>query len=498
MKFLVQARDLTEVKTDLLVVNFMDGKIESKSFAEKVDKKLDGLISKIIKNEKLLGKVLETKLVHTHGKIPAEYVLLVGLGSKEKFTLDTARKIAARVAQIAPTISAKHITSAVHGGQLEKFSHAELAQVLVEGFILATYKFQKYKQPSKEDFFIDEVAFLCPDKEAVSDVKKGLMRGEQIGKAICLARDMVNLPGQDMTPLLMAKQAKALKGIKTKVMLTPALKQLGMGSFLGVGQGSANPPAFIEMHYKPSSSSKSKSPKKVVLVGKGVTFDSGGYSLKPPKYMETMKDDMAGGAAVIALMSLLPVLAPNVEVWGLVAAAENMVDAKAIRPGDVLKAMNGKTIEVLNTDAEGRLTLADACHYGSLKKPDYMIDAATLTGACLVAVGDRISAIMGNDEELIKKLIAAGQKTGENLWQLPLHEEYKEELKSPIADLKNIGGPYGGSINGGLFIQEFVGKTKWAHIDIAGPAWTDRPRDYETKGGTGCMVRTFLEFLESL
>lgn len=492
MQFSVQTRDLTTIKTDLLVVNMHDGKLNPHSLASQVDKKLKGALSVLIKKEKFEGKNGQSKLINTFGKIPASYVLLMGLGDKKNFTLEIARKIGGVIARTALSIRASHVTTAAHGGHLGLASKGECAQAVCEGMALASYKFLLYKKEPKDSAFIKEVAILCPDKSKVSEVKKGIQRAEALIDGVCLARDLVNTPALDMKPLDLARAAKSLKGVQTKVFSLAQIKKLKMGSYLAVSQGSIHPPAFIQMHYKP----KGKAKKRIALVGKGVTFDSGGLSLKPPKYMETMKDDMSGSAAVIGLMSVIARLKPKVEVYGFVAATENMPDAMAIRPGDVVRAMNGKTIEILNTDAEGRLTLADACHYANSKKPDYMIDLATLTGACLVALGDRISAILSNDKELTKKLIDCGEKTGEKLWELPLAEEYKEELKSPIADLKNVGGSYGGTINGGLFIQEFVGKTKWAHLDIAGPAWTEKTAGYETRGGTGVMVRTLAEFLD--
>lgn len=491
MKFSVETRDLTKVKTDLLVVNMHDGKVDSHSFANKIDKKLGGELRKVIKKEKFEGKVGQTKLINTHGKISAPYVLVLGLGDKKKFDLEVVRRGGGKIARVAKEIHATHVTTAAHGGHLDTYSKRECAQAVVEGMLLGTYHFAPYLKKSKDAFAIKQVAILCPDKTKIKEVKKGIERGELVSQGTSLARDLINTPACDMTPVQLSRAAKFLKGVRTKVLLTPQIKRLKMGAYLGVAQGAVNPPAFIEMHYKPSGKPK----KKIALIGKGVTFDSGGLSIKPAKFMETMKDDMSAAAAVIGLMSIISRLKPKVEVWGFVAAAENAVDARSIRPGDIVRAMNGKTIEVLNTDAEGRLTLADALHYASQKKPDYMVDMATLTGACVVALGERYSAIMGNDQELMDQLIKVGNLTGEKLWQLPLAEEYKSELKSPIADLKNIGGNYAGTITAALFLREFVGSYKWAHLDIAGPSWTDKPLEYETRGATGVMVRSLAEWL---
>ncbi|OGP08123.1 MAG: hypothetical protein A2048_00430 [Deltaproteobacteria bacterium GWA2_45_12] len=494
MRFTVETRDFQTLKTHLLVLNMHDGEVDTHSFLGKLDKKTGGFIKQVLKQEKFEGKAGQTKLINTWKKLSADYVLIVGLGEKKNFNLEIVRKASASAYQTALQIRASKIVTAAHGGHLGVFSKGECVQAVVEGMGLAAYQFSRYKKLPKDSPTVEEVALLCPDPKKVAEVKRGLERGELVAQGARLARDLINTPAADMAPFDLAKMAQGLKGIKTVVYKEPQIRAMKMGAYLGVAQGSIHPPAFIEMHYKPTGSAK----KKVVIIGKGVTFDSGGLSLKPPKSMETMKDDMSGAAAVIGLMSVIAQLKPKVEVWGLVAAAENMPDAKSQRPGDVVTASNGKTIEVLNTDAEGRLTLADALVYAQKKNPHYTIDLATLTGACLVALGDRISAIMGNDKKLVDTLISCGLKTGEKLWELPLADEYKNDLKSPIADLKNIGGPYGGTINGGLFLQEFVGSMKWAHLDIAGPSWTDAPREYEKKGGTGVMVRTLAEFLEKL
>lgn len=491
MQLKIETKDLTTIKTDLLVVNIHDGKLDSSSLAAKVDKKLGGLIKQIISNENFTGATLSTKLIHTQGKIPASKVLVVGLGEEKKFESLITRRIGGLIIRMAKELKATHITTAIHGGLFKNVSKADCAQALAEGLYLGDYQFTRYKKGTPNP--VKEIVLLCPDKKQVAAVTKAANRGKDLAKAVSFSRDLVNTPGHDMTPLNLAKAAQGLPGVKTKIYHLAEIKKMKMGSYLGVAMGStANPPAFIEMHYKPATKAK----KTVVLIGKGVTFDSGGLSLKPPKFMETMKDDMAGAAAVIGLMSVISKLKPKVEVWGLVAATENMPDGHAIRPGDVITAMNGKTIEVLNTDAEGRLTLADALCHAQKKKPDIVIDMATLTGACLVALGNDIAAIMGNDDGLVEDLRSCAKKTAEPLWPLPLVEDYRKELDSPIADLKNIGGAYAGTITAGLFLQEFVGDFKWAHIDIAGPSWTDKPREFESRGGTGCMVRLLADFLD--
>ena len=301
-----------------------------------------------------------------------------------------------------------------------------------------------------------------------------------------------------MNPERLAEEAKKVHSgsVSVKVYETKDMEKLGMGGILGVGVGGAVPPRFVELIYKPSGKTK----KVVALVGKGITFDSGGLSLKPAASMETMKDDMSGAAAVLGVMSVLSELKFPVEVRGYLAIAENMPGGRAQKPGDVLKTFNGKTIEVLNTDAEGRLVLSDALAYACSKKPDVVIDIATLTGACVIALGHRISAIMTNTPALFKSIKAAGELSGEKFWELPLEKEYQPDVKSKIADVQNIGRRRGeaGTIIGGLFLQEFVDDRPWAHMDIAGPSWTDSDQPYCPTGATGHPVRTLLHYLQSL
>lgn len=494
MKFSVSTGDASKAKSDLMMV-LVNKEFEKDQSFKSLDKKLGSLLTQLLKRESFEGKWGQSKVVVSHKKIPAIYAGVFGLGAKDKIEYECLRKAGGRISKIASQLKTKKITLGLKLGNLALKDSTKIAQALGEGIILATYEFLRYKKKSKNSFHLEEVSFIVDDSKKISFFKKGFEKAQVLGAGIFLARDLINTTANHMTPMELAKSARGLRGVRTRILGSSEIKRLKMGSYLGVAQGSKNPPAFIEMHYKPQGKPKTH----VAFVGKGITFDSGGLSLKPPKQMETMKDDMSGAAAVIGLMSVISRLAPKVSVWGYVAAAENMPDASAIRPGDIITSMKGKTIEVLNTDAEGRLTLIDAMTYAQKRKPVYMIDCATLTGACLVALGDRISGIMGNDEKLIESLIACGKDAGEKMWQLPLAEDYKDELKSPIADYKNVGAGYGGTITAGLFLQEFVEpKVKWAHIDIAGPSWSDKPRDYESIGGTGVLVRTYAEFLERL
>lgn len=488
MKWLIQDTEPTQVKTDLVVIFAEQNTWETNPHFQKWNTFLQNLVFETLKKEKFKAKEMESRTFTMAGK-PALNLLVLGIGEKKgDDQLQILRRLAAKSVKLAQGLKATHITFVLP--ELANVAAHDISYSLAEGAKLATYGFYRYKKKPEESVEIETALIVTPQALAAS-VETGVKKAELTTEGVFLARDLINTPACDMTPIELGKVASKIKGVSVKVHSLAEIQKLKMGSFLGVALGSTqNPPVLIEMHYAPKNAKK-----KILLIGKGVTFDSGGLSLKPPKSMETMKDDMSAAASVIALMSLMERLSPNVEVWALVAATENMPDGHALRPGDVITSMKGKTIEVLNTDAEGRLTLADAIEFGLEKKPDLIIDMATLTGACLVALGQLYAGLLGNDQKLADELMACGNKVGEKMWPLPLAEEYKEELKSPIADLKNVGGSYGGTITAALFLQEFVGKTPWAHIDIAGPSWTEKPREYETVGGTGFMVRTLVEFL---
>lgn len=490
MKISAQKSDILSFKGDLIAAGLHDGKIATDTPLGAIDKKLKGEIAELIKKENFKGAPGQAKLIYVKGRLTPSYVLIVGLGDAKKFTLDVARKCGASIQSAARQVGAHSAAAEIAGAGLNGLSAAECAQAITEGALLNSYAFSRYKK--QEPAALKSLALIVGEKTSVLAIGKAVTTAELLAEGVCLARDMINTPASDMTPKTLADQAKKSRGVTTRVHDLNAIRRMKMGSFLSVAQGSTkNPPYFIEMHYRP----KGKAKKRVAIIGKGVTFDTGGYSIKPAKSMETMKDDMSGAAAVISVMSIISRLSPDVEVSAYVAATENMVDGFAQRPGDICTAMDGTTIEVLNTDAEGRLTLADAILYAKKNKPDYVIDMATLTGACMVSLGLLYSGIMGNDDELVAKLIDSGKQSGENIWRLPLPEEYKEEIKSPVADLKNVGGAWGGTLTAGLFLEHFAAGTKWAHIDVAGPAWTDKPLPYTPRGGTGIMVRTIARFL---
>jgi leucyl aminopeptidase len=496
MQINLETKSASQWSGDLLALPFFDKKPFSHPATRSINSKLEGICKKILQRSGYKGEKGQNRLIPTFGKLHFDYVLVVGLGDLKKLTLEDLRRAAAQVAKEADSQKGKRILSLLSLVNPPKQGHEAVAQVLTEGTCLALHRFDKFKGKKGEKSKLQRVSFVVSGEKSQREFRRGIQLGQWGSEGTLLARDLVNTPSRDKPPEYLGRISKGLKGIRTRVFDHRKIKRMGMGALYGVGMGSSYPPVFIEMHYKPRGRIK----KRVALVGKGITFDSGGLSLKPPNSMETMKDDMAGAAAVIGAMKMLPKFKPSVEVWGYVASAENMPDGKAQRPGDVVKAYNGKTIEVLNTDAEGRLALADALSYVTKhRKVDYIIDIATLTGAALVALGDMITAALGTDDELLKQLREAGEFTGEKIWELPLELSYMDEMKSGTADIKNIGGRYGGTINGALFLKNFVDeKAKWVHLDIAGPSWANKAWDYCPVGGTGLMVRTFLKFLSDL
>ena len=452
-------------ESDILVVNmFEEGKTSS-----------DLANQYAIEEDGFKGKFGETYLLPTYGKEKYRKVLVLGLGKKEEFNPNKLREAVAKAIKKAMQMEAKKVAFSFDGIEFD------YSEQLTMGALIADYKFDKYKSEKKEDKKVEEV-YIQANPEVVK-------KAEIIAAAMSFARNLSNEPAQFATPSELAAIAHDL-GLETKVYGKDECEKMGMGAFLAVGRGSIEEPKFIHMKYQVDNPKK-----RIAIIGKGICFDSGGLDIKPASSMATMKDDMSGAAAVLGIMSVIRELHPQVEVHGIIAACENMPGGKAYKPGDILTAKNGKTIEVDNTDAEGRLTLADALCYACELGVDEVIDMATLTGACMVALGTQAAGIMGNDEELIKKLIDTADRSGERFWQLPLWEEYFEGLKSEVADMKNSGNRWGGASSAGVFLQKFVKDVKWAHIDIAGTAFLEKPQKELIAGGTGAGVRTMLNYI---
>lgn len=501
MKCSVRKGDLTQEACDVLILNAFEGWKTFGGATADVDKALNGLLSKVAQEERFTGKPESSLLFYTHNLIPAKRVLLVGLGKKEDFCEEAVREASAIALQKARDIRAKTIVSILHGAGNGKLPARQAAKAVVEGCLLGGYEFLKHKSKEQSQKNPLTIELVTRNSKIFRQAQEGVTLGEVFAKATNIARDLVNEPSEHLSPAHLVESAKKMvqetKGkISIRVYDRAQLKKMGAEALLAVARGSDQEPFLVHMIYKPA-----KAKKKVALVGKAITFDSGGLSLKPPEFMETMKIDMAGAAAVIATMSTLPILKPSVEVHGIFGTCENMPSGKAIRPGDVVQAMNKKTIEIFNTDAEGRVTLADSLSYATKQKPDMIIDLATLTGACMVALGEEIAGFMSNDKKMTELIEKAAEQSGELLWELPLEKRYRKLIESSIADLNNVGKSRrkGGAITAGLFLQEFVDDIPWVHIDIAGPSFAERPLNAYTKyGASGFGTRTLLEFLRNL
>ena len=458
------------------------------------DRELAGL-STYLHNVNFEAKEGQIELFPTLGKIKSGMVAVVGMGKSADLNLDVIRKTSARLARRFKSKQPKIIALDLTSELFIKLDLRTVVHTVVEAMVLGSYKYDKYHtQSKKEPQSIAEV-WLLVNTSRLQHATYGVTDGELTASATIFARDLVNESPTVTTPTYLAQVAKSLakRGeVQVEILEEKAVRKMGMNSFLAVARGSNEAPKFIKLIYKGGK-------KKVVVAGKAVTFDTGGLNLKDWQNMSTMKLDMAGGAAVLGLFSVLPNLRPKATVIGLIAACENMPGASAMKQGDVVTAMNGKTIEILHTDAEGRLTLADVLSYAVKEKPDYIVDLATLTGACMVALGEEIAGLFVNHEGLRSKLKTAVDSAGELVWELPLVKEYKDALKSDFADLRNIGKTrYGGAITAALFLEEFVDKLPWAHLDIAGPAFAEKDTPLAAYGGTGFGVRTLIQFLKNL
>jgi len=485
--------DIASVEADAIVVNLFEGVKHPGGATGAVDKALGGAITKLIEQGEIKGKLNEISIIHGLDKIPARIVAVVGLGKKSEFTLDKIRALTAEFCRSLRKLNCRRIATIVHGAGVGGIETEAASQAITEGSLLGLYRFRKHITKEPENHDMAEIIIAERDTAKLTALKQGCKKGRVIAEATNLARDLINEPANYMTPSDMAKIAKGLAkkfGLELTILDREQMEKEGMGSLLGVAQGSRQPPKLIVLSYKGDK----KSSDTLGFVGKGITFDSGGISIKPSESMAEMKGDMAGAAAVMAALSAIAQLKPKVNVAAVIPATENLPGGNALKPGDVLKAMNGKTIEVVNTDAEGRLILADALGYAVKQGFSPLVDLATLTGACHIALGAICSGILGNSQELIGKVIKAGTEAGERLWQLPMYEEYKEQNKSDVADIKNSGGRWGGAITAAQFLSEFVGDKPWVHIDIAGTAQTEKERGYIVKGATGVGVRTLVNF----
>jgi len=489
--------NIAEIKSGAIIVNFFEGMERLDGEVATIDKALDGAISRLISQGEIKGKLNEITVIHSLGGLPATRVVIAGLGKKRGLSQDKIRGAVAETCRLLRQKDVDSIASIAQGAGMTGMSVEGAAQAVTEGVLLGVYSFRKHITKEAEYGEIEQFTIVDSDETKLHALEQGCHKGRVLAEATNLARDMVNEPANYMTPAHMAEMAVKLAethALEVNVLEQEQMQELGMGALLGVTQGSQQPPKFIVLHYKGSDSVEID----MVLVGKGITFDSGGISIKPSEKMEEMKGDMAGGAAVIAAIGAIAQLKPKINVTAIIPAAENLPSSSALKPGDILTAMNGKTIEIISTDAEGRLILADALGYARKLGAKIMVDVATLTGACRVALGDICTGAFGNDQGLIDKVIAAGAEAGERIWQMPMYEEYKEQNKSEVADIKNVGGRYAGAITAAQFLSEFAGGTPWVHLDIAGTSLSEKERGYLIKGATGVPVRTLINLVLSL
>lgn len=483
----IENKSILDVDSDVIIVNLFEGVKNPKGVTGVVDKAFNGIISDfVIKKENFEGKygeVYKLPIVENGKKI-----YIAGLGKQEEFTYTKIRNLTAKIVRNMSG-NAKKVVSILHGAGVAGLCPERCAQMITEGAISGTYSFDKYKAVKKENV-IEEFIIAETDEEKFKAAEQGVKKGIVTAEAVNTARDLINESSQYLYPETLAEFAVKNSGVKTTVYNKEEIKKMGMNAFLAVGQGSVHEPKLIHMEYKCENPKK-----KIAIVGKGITFDAGGLDLKPAASMLTMRDDMSGAAAVICTMKAISILKPDVEVHAIVAACENMPSGSAYKPGDVITAKTGRTIEIDNTDAEGRVTLADALAYAEETGVDEIIDIATLTGACMVALGTVASGIMGNNDEKVKEFIKVAEKAGERFWQMPMYEEYGDVLKSDIADTKNTGGRMGGTSAAGIFLSKFIKNTPWIHLDIAGTAFLDKANAEGIKGATAIGVRSLIKYI---
>lgn len=465
-----------------------------------IDRAMKGRLKTTLSSDGFKGKFLETILIRPSGPVGLNRIVLVGLGKREAVSSDRLRQAVGKGTSVAKKIGTTSLFVYCDPRLLSKKGAVlELAQTLVEGVILSQYRFDRFKSKSsknKDDKEILSCTLVVPDEKLCADAELGGQTGKAIAAGVHYVRDLCNSPANVVTPSYLAKEASLLAeqdGVKVDIFERADIEKFGMGAFNAVTLGTEEDPKFIVIEYQGSASKKSRP---VALVGKAVTFDSGGISIKPSANMDQMKYDMSGGATVLGVMKTLVQLQLPINVVGLIPSTDNMPSGTAVHPGDVVTTLSGKTVQIDNTDAEGRLLLADALSYAARYKPTAMIDLATLTGACVIALGQHAIGLMGNNKTLVSKIQGAGEDCGERLWPLPLWDAYFNQIEGDVADLKNVGGRSAGTITAGLFLKQFVGEIPWVHLDIAGTSWySDNRHAYIPKGATGIGVRLLIHYL---
>jgi len=495
MQITLETKPFAALGTDALVSYVFEETDPVQGRVSELDQAGNGLLRNLAKSGELTGKTLEMTLIHAPAGLKAARLLLVGAGKREQFSSATLRKIAGAALRYLKARSVKQFAFLIR----ENNATEEFTQSIAEGALAANFESDKYKTEKKNDTSIDTVVLTGYSDADRAAGEKGLSRGRIIAEAQNFARDLINEPSNKLTPKILAEKAEAMAkqaGLAVEILDEKKITDLKMGALLSVAQGGPEPPRVMVVTYTPANL-KPDAPV-IGLIGKAVTFDTGGISIKPADGMEKMKYDMAGGATMLGVMRALAALKPNVKVICVVPSTENMPGGKAQKPGDIQTAMSGKTIEVLNTDAEGRLILADGIHYAKQLGATYLIDAATLTGAIVVALANVNAGVFGSDQPFTDKFLASAKAAGEKMWQMPIDDDYREFIKGTVADIQNIGsGKGGGAITGAMFIKEFAGDSPWIHLDIAGTAWNDDAKPWLAKGPTGVALRTLVHLVMS-
>lgn len=494
MKIRVAKAVISDAPTEALVVPMAEGSGGATGMAAILDAAGDGLIRDFLAGGDFTGKPGQIAVLYPRGGLAARRLVLVGVGNVRDCTGERLREAWAAAACHCRTLGVRKFSS-----YLEESVFAappeEAAQAMVEGAILGLYRFTAFKTQEKDPPpEVEEMAFLTDRRDRLALLRAAVGRAEILAAATCHVRDLVSMPANEMTPAALAREARKLADpprLRVRVLDVPRMGKLGMHALLAVGRGSAEKPCLIVLEYGGAGADAPL----IALVGKALTFDSGGICIKPADRMDEMKSDMGGGAAVLGAIQAAAALRLPLRIMGCIPAAENLPSGQALRPGDIVTSLSGQTIEVVNTDAEGRLVLADALTYAVRHKPAALVDLATLTGACVVALGDQVMGMMGTDEKLKEEIRRAADVTGERVWELPLWEHYQEQIKSDVADVKNTGGRHGGAITAGAFLSKFVGGVPWVHLDMAGPVWAAKDRPYTPKGATGAGVRLLAQWL---
>jgi leucyl aminopeptidase len=492
MEITGEVRKFFEVDVDALVISIFEGEKADHGLLKELDDRTGEMISQIIGTDEMRGRQTDMVFIHQPGNIKSRRLLLVGAGKADEFSTDSASRYAGAAARF---LRSKGVRSMA----LLRRSTIDLelaAQAVVEGVLMGLFEPDQYKTRDREERQIDRLVLVASEAGSEGAIRRAINRGRIIGESVNFARGLSNEPSSVLTPTELAQRAGQVAqefGLEIDILDEPRIKELGMGALLGVARGSDEPCKLIVLRYAGAGATDHGN--LVAIVGKGITFDSGGISIKPADGMERMKYDMSGAAATLAVMRAIAQLKPAVDVIGLMPATENMPSGHAYKPGDVLRAMSGKTIEVINTDAEGRLILADAITYAKKLGATRIIDLATLTGAVSIALGSVYAAILGNDQSFVDNVRKSAAGVGEKLWQLPMDEDYRDLIKSDIADIKNTGGRYAGTITAAYFLREFAESTPWVHLDIAGTAWENEKKPHMAKGPTGVGIRTLINFI---